>query len=93
MPPLRTDVTSNSLEGIADQLRQIFWLGPMICLGGRVGAHITGDLDSNPGPGENFSLKLTTKDLPDGYSENQSFINNLPLCVFNTNPPFKGMAT
>jgi hypothetical protein len=36
---------------------------------------------------------LTTKDLPDGYSENQSFINNLPLCVFNTNPPFKGMAT
>ena len=24
---------------------------------------------SNPGPGENFSLKLIMYDLPDGYSE------------------------
>ena len=24
---------------------------------------------SNPGPGENFSLKLLIYDLPDGYSE------------------------
>ena len=28
----------------------------------------------NPGPGENFSLKLTTQDLPDDYSESQIFI-------------------
>jgi len=29
-----------------------------------------GDPGSNPGPSENiFSLKLTTQDLPDGYSE------------------------
>ena len=26
----------------------------------------------------NFSPKLTTQDLPDGYSENKIFINNLP---------------
>ena len=28
-----------------------------------------GDPGSNPGPGENFSLKLLIYDLPDGYSE------------------------
>ena len=28
-----------------------------------------GDPGSNPGPGENFSLKLLMYDLPDGYSE------------------------
>ena len=28
-----------------------------------------GDPGSNPGPGENFSVNLTTQDLPDGYSE------------------------
>ena len=33
-------------------------------------AHRAGDPGSNPGPGENFSLKLTTQDLPEGYSEN-----------------------
>ena len=33
-----------------------------------------GDPGSNPGPGENFSLKLLIYDLPDGYSENQIFI-------------------
>ena len=30
---------------------------------------------TNPDPGENFSLKFTTYDLPGGYSENQIFIN------------------
>jgi hypothetical protein len=29
------------------------------------------------------TLKLTTQDVPDGSSENQIFINNLPLCVVN----------
>ena len=29
-----------------------------------------GDTRSNPGPGKNFSLKLTTQDLPKGYYEN-----------------------
>ena len=28
-----------------------------------------GDPGSNPGPGENFSLKLLIYNLPDGYSE------------------------
>ena len=34
-----------------------------------VPAHIAGDPGSNPGPGENFSLKILIYDLPDGYSE------------------------
>ena len=33
-------------------------------------ARRAGDPDSNRGPAENFSLKLTTKDLPEGNSEN-----------------------
>jgi hypothetical protein len=36
----------------------------------RAPAHKAGDSGSNPGPGENFSLKLTTQDLLEGYSEN-----------------------
>jgi hypothetical protein len=28
----------------------------------------------NPGPGENVSLKLTTWDLPDFFSENKIFL-------------------
>ena len=49
-------------------------------------ARRVGDPDSNPGPGENFSLTLTTLNLPDGYSENQIFIknnliNNVSKCV------------
>ena len=32
-------------------------------------ARRAGDPGSNPGPGENFSLKLLTYDLSDGYSE------------------------
>ena len=32
-----------------------------------------GDSGSNLDPGENVSLKLTTQDLPEGYSENLNF--------------------
>ena len=35
----------------------------------RVPACKAGDPGSNQGPGENFSLKLTTQDLTEGYSE------------------------
>ena len=35
-----------------------------------------GEPGSIPGPGENFSLKLTTQDLPDGYSEKLNFHQN-----------------
>ena len=38
-------------------------------------ARRAGDPVSNPGPGENFSLKLLIYDLPDGYSESYIFIN------------------
>ena len=42
----------------------------------------TGSPGSNPGPGENFSFKLRTQVLPNGYSENQIFINNFaPMCL------------
>ena len=46
----------------ADQLREKFWLDPVIHLSRTVVSTPvcgTGDLGSNPGPGENFSLKLT----------------------------------
>ena len=33
----------------------------------------SGNSVSNPGSGENFSLKLTTQDLPEGYSEKLNF--------------------
>ena len=45
-------------------------------MGGAIGsspACWAGGLGSNPGPGENFFLKLTTKDLPDSWSENLIF--------------------
>ena len=35
----------------------------------RASVHKSGDLVSNPGLGENFSLRLTIQDLSDGYSE------------------------
>ena len=47
-------------------------LGPVNRLGGLVvitPARRPGDLGSNPGSGENFSLELLIYDLPDGYSE------------------------
>ena len=48
-------------EGDGDLIREEFWLGPVDRLGGLVviaPARIVGDPGSNPGPGENFSLKL-----------------------------------
>ena len=41
----------------------------------RVPAHRAGDVAFSPGPDEDFSLKLTTWNLPDSYSENQIFTN------------------
>ena len=35
----------------------------------RAPARRAGDPGSNPGPGDNFSLKLLIYGLPDGYSE------------------------
>ena len=35
----------------------------------RAPVHRAGHPGLNPGPGENFSLKLLIYDLPDGYSE------------------------
>ena len=35
----------------------------------RAPARRAGDPGSNPGPGDNFSLKLLIYDLSDGYSE------------------------
>ena len=32
-----------------------------------------GDPGSKPGPAENFCLKLTRQDLPEGYSEKLNF--------------------
>ena len=60
----------------------MFWLGPVIRLDGAVvsaPAHRAGDPGSNPAPGENLSLKLTTLNLPDGWSENLVFIT--PQCT------------
>ena len=47
--------------GSGDLLRENFWLGPAIRLGGAdvsAPAHKAGDPDSNPGTGENFSLMI-----------------------------------
>ena len=56
-----TDGTSAVPEGNGDLLRENLWLDPVIRLGGAVGsaqAHRAGDVGSNPGPDENFYLKL-----------------------------------
>ena len=48
-------------EGNGDPIREEFLLCPVDLLGGLVviaPARTAGDPDSNPGPGENFSLKL-----------------------------------
>ena len=42
-----------------------------------------GDPGSNPGPDENFSLKLITHDLPEGYSENLNFHKVVLFYRFN----------
>ena len=43
----------------------VVWMAQLV----RATARRVGDLGSNPGPGENFSLKLLIYDLSDGYSE------------------------
>ena len=56
----------------ADLIREAFQLGLVDRLGGSVGQSSSASSwrpGSNSGLGENFSLKLTTQDLPDGYSE------------------------
>ena len=40
---------------------------------GRPPAHRVEDPGFNPGPDENFFLKLTTLDLPNSYYENKIF--------------------
>ena len=49
--------------------------------------HRDGDLGSNPDPGENVSLKLTTQDLPDAnfYKKkvSQDFLHDaIPSCFY-----------
>ena len=49
-------------KDVRDQIRKKFWLGPVICQGGTGGSMLVltpEDQNSNPGPGENFFLKLT----------------------------------
>ena len=56
---MQTDRTSAGQEGTRHQLREMFWLGPVVRLGGAAGsepARRTGDPGSNPGPGGGFSL-------------------------------------
>ena len=58
----RTDGTSAGPEVTGDQLREKVWLGPMLRLDGAVGKASTlraGDSASDPGLGDNFSIKLT----------------------------------
>ena len=53
-----------------------FYLGPVDGLGGLVviaPAHRAGDLGSNPGPGENFSLKLLIYQSIDYYNNFRGF--------------------
>ena len=48
-------------EGDGDLIREEFWLGSVDILGGLMvaaPARKAGDPGSNPGPGDNFSLKL-----------------------------------
>ena len=62
-----TDGTNAGAEGSGVLLREEFRLGPVIRLCGTVGSapvQRAGDPGSNPGPGGNFSLKLTTYKLP-----------------------------
>ena len=59
-------------EGNGDLIREEFRLGPVDRLGGLVviaPERRAGDPGSNPGPGENFYLKLLIYDLSEGYSK------------------------
>ena len=59
-------------EGKGDPIREELLLGPVDRLDALVviaPARRAGDPGSNPGQGENFSLKLLIYYLPDGYTE------------------------
>ena len=59
--PMRTEEISASSEVNEDQQRVKFFVALVFHLGGVVGSaptHRAGDPGSNPGPGDNFSLKL-----------------------------------
>ena len=57
----------------------------MIRLGSSVRALAlkAGGLGSNPGPSEKLSLKITIQDLPDGYSGNQHFKDEIIMILHN----------
>ena len=64
--------TSAGPESSEDLLKEKFWFGPEVLLGGavkRAPMHRAKSPGSNPGPGENFSLKLTTQMEMLGLSE------------------------
>ena len=61
-------------ESYGDLIREEFQLGPVDDLGGLVviaPARRAGDPGSNPGPGENSSLKLLIYDLSESYSKSK----------------------
>ena len=62
-----SSLTSAVPEGNGDSslTQWIVWVTQLV----RAPARRTGDPGLNPCPSENFSLKLTKQDLPDGYSE------------------------
>ena len=62
-PPSRKYGASVGPEGGGDLLKEKFWLVPVLPLGCTLGSTPTcraGDPGLNPGPDENFSLKLLT---------------------------------
>ena len=84
-------------RGYGDLIREEFQLGPVDRLGGLVvitPAHRAGDLGSNPGVGENFSLKLLMMTsiykirTVSRYSQNTKYrlqtVHTVQLCFFFT---------
>ena len=64
--------------GGSEDLRVKFWLGPVILLGGAIRNALgcrAGDLSSNPGPGENFSLKSIMKHEPYVINSKRRFMS------------------
>ena len=54
-------------------------------------ARRTGDPGSNPGPGENFSLKLLISICQMGILKAKIRFKILPICVVNIKTPIKEM--
>ena len=92
------DGTSGDPEGNGDLIKEEFQLGPVdLWVAQLVGApaHKAGDQGSNPGTGKNLSIKLTTKELPEGYSKRPNIHQN-PSClqeyvIFNSISLFHGI--